>query len=50
MLQSYIHLEVIAMRITENGYQTHYQQEVDWKYSINAQILYIHESVMLLSR
>ena len=42
--------EVIAMRITESGYKTHYRQEVDWKYLVNAQILYIHESVMLLSK
>ena len=47
MLQSYIHQEVIAIRITESGYKTHYRQEVDWRYSVSAQILYIHESVML---
>ena len=38
------------MRITESVYQTHYKQEVDWKYSVSAQILYIHESVKLLSK
>ena len=36
------------MRITESGYKTNYRQEVDWKYSVSAQILYILESVMLL--
>ena len=35
------------MRITESGYETHYRQEVDWKYSVSAQMLYILESVML---
>ena len=35
------------MRITETGYKTHYKKEVDWKYSVSAQILYILESVML---
>ena len=49
MFQTYIHQEVIAMRITESGYKTHYRQEVDWKNSVSAQILYIQESVMLLS-
>ena len=48
MFQSYIHQEVIAIRITESGYKTQYRQEVDWKYSVSAQILYILESVMLL--
>ena len=48
MFQTYIHQEVIAMRITESGYKTHYKQEVDWKYSVSAQILYILWSVMLL--
>ena len=38
------------MRITESGYKSHYIQEVDWKYSVSAQILYIHESVKLLSK
>ena len=37
------------MRITESGYKTYYREEVDWKYSVSAQILYIFESVMLLS-
>ena len=37
------------MRITESGYKSHYRQEVDWKNSVSAQILYIKESVMLLS-
>ena len=36
------------MRLTENGYKTHYRQKVDLKYSVSAQILYILESVMLL--
>ena len=43
MLQSYIHQEVIAMRITESGYKTHCRQVVDWKYSATAQI-YIYSS------
>ena len=48
MFQTYIHLEVIAMRITESGYETYYRQEVDWKYSISVKILYTLWSVMLL--
>ena len=28
------------MRITESGYKTHYRQEVDWKYSVSARIIY----------
>ena len=50
MLQSYIHQEVIAMRITKSGYKTHCRQEVDWKYSASAEMLYIFESVILLSK
>ena len=36
------------MRITESGYKADYRQEVDWKYLVSAQILYILESFMLL--
>ena len=32
------------MRITESGYKTHYKQEVDWKYSVSAQI-YIYTRI-----
>ena len=44
----YIRVSHAIVRVTGSGYETHYRQEVDWKYSASVQILYTLWSVMLL--